>query len=521
MNSFKITQTDGRNLVALFVVVLLASCSGGGGGGGSTTAAAPISATATTTAQKLTVGTAMANFSPLTASGGAAPYAYNYTGTLPAGLSFDAGTGVVTGTPVATYATSNVVFSVKDANNVVASTTSTVSFTVDAAIRATATTTTQSLTVGTAMTAFSPLTPSGGVTPYAYSHTGTLPTGLSFSTSTGVVSGTPAATYAPATVVFSVMDANGAVASTTSTVIFMVGPASPTISATAATTAQSLTVGIPMASFSPLRASGGASPYTFSYTGTLPAGLSFDTGTGAVTGTPTSPYPAANLIFSVKDANNVTASTTSTVSFTVVAFVTRQPNDTGITASQCLQAGSDTLVDCSSTGAIALDNAQDGMVGRDANPATNSSTDGMLGFSFTAVAGGCVQDNVTGLMWEVKTTDGGLRDWSKTYTNYGDSRAGDASAYAAAVNATNLCGYSDWRLPTADELQSIVDYGVAYPGPSIDATWFPNTQATVYWSASPALADTSAAWAVYFDAGEVIYDLRISSDYVRLVRTGQ
>ena len=72
MNSFKITQTDGRNLVALFVVVLLASCSGGGGGGGSTTAAAPISATATTTEQKLTVGTAMANFSPLTASGGAA-----------------------------------------------------------------------------------------------------------------------------------------------------------------------------------------------------------------------------------------------------------------------------------------------------------------------------------------------------------------------------------------------------------------------------------------------------------------
>ena len=126
------------------------------------------------------------------------------------------------------------------------------------------------------------------------------------------------------------------------------------------------------------------------------------------------------------------------------------------------------------------------MAGRDANPATNSNTDGKLGFSFAPVTGGCVQDNVTGLMWEVKTVDGGLRDWAKTYTNYGDSRAGDASAYPALVNATNLCGYNDWRLPTADELLSIVDFGVADLGrPTIDATWFPNTQAGHFWTASP------------------------------------
>ncbi len=93
----------------------------------------PIAATANTAAQNLTVGTAM-SISPLTASGGTAPYTYSHTGTLPAGLSFNASTGAVTGTTTAAYTTANLVFLVKDANNVTASTTSTVSFTVTAAV---------------------------------------------------------------------------------------------------------------------------------------------------------------------------------------------------------------------------------------------------------------------------------------------------------------------------------------------------------------------------------------------------
>jgi hypothetical protein len=226
MNPLKIAQSSYRYILALFIAVLLAACGGSSGGGGSTPAA--ISATANTTAQSLTVGTAMTSFSPLIASGGATPYTYSYTGTLPAGLSFDASTGAVTGTPTAVYATASLVFSVKDVNNAVASTTSSVSFTVVAApvsLSATATTTAQNLTVGVAMTGFSPLTASGGTTPYTYSYTGTLPAGLSFSASTGVVSGTPTAVYATASLVFSVKDAINAVASTTSSVSFTVASA--------------------------------------------------------------------------------------------------------------------------------------------------------------------------------------------------------------------------------------------------------------------------------------------------------
>ena len=325
------TRFSGIALALLVNALLLTACGGGDSGG---TGGLSLSATADTTAQNLTVGTAMASFTPLTVSRGTPPYIFSYAGTLPKGLSFNTSTGAVTGTPTATYATADVVFSVQDVNNVVANTTSTVRFTVGAAsvnITATATTTAQNLTVGTAMASFSPLTPSGGATPYTYTYTGTLPAGLSLDASTGAVTGTPTATYATGNVVFSVKDANNVVASTTSTVSFTVSPAAVSITATATTTAQNLTVGTAMASFTPLTASGGATPYTFSYAGTLPAGLNFNTSTGAVTGTPTATYATADVVFSVQDANNVMASTTSTVSFTVspaVVNITATANTT-------------------------------------------------------------------------------------------------------------------------------------------------------------------------------------------------
>ena len=122
----------------LSTTLLLTACGGTGSGGtsssgtGGSSESVSISAIANTTAQNLTVNTAMTSFSPLTPSGGVTPYTFIITsGTLPAGLNLDPGTGEVTGTPTATYTAANVVFSVKDADNVVAITTSSVSFSVD------------------------------------------------------------------------------------------------------------------------------------------------------------------------------------------------------------------------------------------------------------------------------------------------------------------------------------------------------------------------------------------------------
>lgn len=183
-------------------------------------------------------------------------------------------------------------------------------------------------------------------------------------------------------------------------------------------------------------------------------------------------------------------------------------NDTGINTNQCYQTNNNLLVPCSTPG---LNNAQDGMVGRDVT--VPDPADGKLGFSFVGAGVGCVKDNITGLTWEIKTTDSGVRDWGKTYTQ---SAAAD---FVTAVNTSGLCGFSDWRLPTPDELQRIVDYSVGSLGPTIDTFWFPNTKAGVYWSGALYQADTTQGWAVNFQSGAVSgFYLRSEPHYVRVVR---
>jgi len=208
-------------------------------------------------------------------------------------------------------------------------------------------------------------------------------------------------------------------------------------------------------------------------------------------------------------------------------------NDTGITTNQCYQVGNNTLVKCSGTAVLGLSKTQDGYIGRDSNPATNSSADGRAGFNYTKIDSkgaalltsaktwSCVRDNVTGLIWEVKTADGGLRDWNKNYTNYtgASSNPTDANGFVAAVNAKKLCGSTTWRLPTANELQGLVDYSLAYPAATINTTYFPNSRNALFWSSSPDKSNADFSWYTSFTYGNVGTNDRFHTYPVRLVRT--
>jgi hypothetical protein len=121
----------------------------------------------------------------------------------------------------------------------------------------------------------------------------------------------------------------------------------------------------------------------------------------------------------------------------------------------------------------------------------------------------CTKDNNTGLIWEVKTTDGGLRDKDKYY-NWNDS-----FKFATDVNSQGLCGAKDWRLPTKDDLFSIVKSGVA--NPSIDTAYFPNTKSNWFWSSSPDARSSNGAWIVEFYSNIIMPSNR-DYGFVRLVR---
>lgn len=153
----------------------------------------------------------------------------------------------------------------------------------------------------------------------------------------------------------------------------------------------------------------------------------------------------------------------------------------------------------------------------------------------------CTKDNITGLIWEIKTT-AGLRDMGAKYSWYSTdvaSNGGDAGsnaataickstlpscntqAYVAAVNVGGgLCNATDWRMPTLRELQTLVLSDGS--NQSIDPSYFPNTERSPYWTSSTYAPDPTRAWYIWssYD-GHYSADGKSYGEYVRLVRSGQ
>ncbi|MEJ2406025.1 MAG: DUF1566 domain-containing protein [Candidatus Thiodiazotropha sp.] len=201
-------------------------------------------------------------------------------------------------------------------------------------------------------------------------------------------------------------------------------------------------------------------------------------------------------------------------------------NDTGVTL--CVDSfGAEFACDAPE---VSAHPGQDAGGGRDVSEPSDS--DGHAGFVFSKLDGAglpladqsvnyatttwdCVEDHTTGLVWEVKTRDGGLRDAAHTYRWHerqrgeGPAETGppqcsglsdcEVAAYVDAVNAAGLCGRNNWRVPSRSELLSIVDFGSRTIA-AIDEGFFPNTEIYPFWSSTRQTLSKSILF-VEFDEG--------------------
>lgn len=173
------------------------------------------------------------------------------------------------------------------------------------------------ITGGTVGSAFAAqLVASGGSAPYTFAViAGSLPAGLSLNASTGTITGTPTTAGTSSGITVRVTDALGATATASAfSITVAAAGAALVISGTPATTG---TVGT--AYSASVTASGGTGPYTYALAaGSLPAGLSLNASTGAISGTPTTAGTSSGITVRVTDAIGATANA-SAFSITIAA----------------------------------------------------------------------------------------------------------------------------------------------------------------------------------------------------------
>jgi hypothetical protein len=160
--------------------------------------------------------------------------------------------------------------------------------------------------------------------------------------------------------------------------------------------------------------------------------------------------------------------------------------------------------------------------GRGGGPAPATS-----GTRFVDNGDGTISDAQTGLMWEKKTSDLGSgqnlsdpRDVDNKYTwevAMGEWLDRLNGRLIAKATDGAFAGHSDWRVPTLQELTTLVDTSV--PG-RINPIFGPN--GLVYWSSSRRLLGPAAVpWYTLFGTEMPIYVGQPFSFHVRAVRGGR
>lgn len=191
-------------------------------------------------------------------------------------------------------------------------------------------------------------------------------------------------------------------------------------------------------------------------------------------------------------------------------------------------------------------------LGANGEPLADQSDNGLISY--------CVQDNVTGLIWERKHLGNGNEINSTTdryywYNSNPETNAGNAGAKTATTNdgdtpcefydeedettwcntenyikrmneygESGFCGLSNWRLPTVEELSGLIHYGQLESGVirAISEDYFPNLgdgrgSNITYWTSTSNARLPGNAWGVVFSTGSLTTEPKALAYYVRLV----
>lgn len=127
---------------------------------------------------------------------------------------------------------------------------------------------------------------------------------------------------------------------------------------------------------------------------------------------------------------------------------------------------------------------------------------------------GTISDSKTGLHW-LRFSLG--QTWTGTGVNGEGIRYKWQEIFNAAQQFNQAGGFAncaDWQVPSIDELKSIVELGKK---PSINQAAFPNTPASLFWSATTLDNNANSAWSVYFYGGSSYWYGKGSYYYIRLV----
>jgi len=138
-----------------------------------------------------------------------------------------------------------------------------------------------------------------------------------------------------------------------------------------------------------------------------------------------------------------------------------------------------------------------------------------------------VRDNITGLIWEVKTDDGSIHDRDNTYSWY-DSNPETNGGYEGTVsdeantedfinslNKEKFGGFSDWRLPSVKELVYIMEYK---KNKNISYFNMLSDKYKSYWTSETYYLDTKYAYCIYPSNGRLLFTQKniSSGEYIAI-----